>query len=68
MVMNKNLLNRQSLLKQMFALDKQTKETKKEYWKIMGIGWAKPILKLKNETSDLYLKRMKTKGYTVEEV
>ena len=31
MVMNKNLLNRQSLLKQMFALDKQTKETKKEY-------------------------------------
>ena len=29
MVMNKNLLNRQSLLKQMFALDKQTKETKK---------------------------------------
>ena len=44
------------------------KETKKEYWKIMGIGWAKPILKLKNETSDRYLKRMKTKGYTVEEV
>ena len=31
MVMNKNLLDRQSLLKQMFALDKQTKETKKEY-------------------------------------
>ena len=31
MVMNKNLLNRQSLLKQMFELDKQTKETKKEY-------------------------------------
>ena len=28
---DKNLLNRQSLLKQMFALDKQTKETKKEY-------------------------------------
>ena len=44
------------------------KETPKEYWKIMAPGWVKPILKLKNETSDRYLERMKAKGYTVEEV
>ncbi len=54
------------------AEDKKVKATKKdtpkEYWKIMGTGWVKPILKLKNETSDRYLERMKAKGYTVEEV
>ena len=44
------------------------KESSKEYWKIMAPSWVKPILKLKDETSDRYLKRMKAKkGYIVEE-
>ena len=33
----------------------------------MASGWAKPILKSKDETSDRYLEKMKAKGYTVEE-
>ena len=44
------------------------KESSKKYWKIMASGWAKPILRLKSETSERYLKSMKAKkGYTVEE-
>ena len=42
------------------------KEAKKN-WKITGAYWAKPILRLKDETSDRYLKAMKAKGYKVEE-
>ena len=54
------------------AEDKKAKTTKKEtskkYWKITNSGWVKPILKLKDETSDRYLKSMKAKtGYIVEE-
>ena len=48
---------------------KTEKKTEKKFWKITGPNWAKPILKLKDETSDRYLKRMKAKkGYIVEEV
>ncbi len=43
------------------------KDSSKKYWKIMATGWAKPILKSKDETSDRYLEKMKAKGYKVEE-
>ena len=44
------------------------KESSKKYWKIMAPTWTAPILKLKSETSERYLKSMKAKkGYTVEE-
>ena len=44
------------------------KESSKKYWKIMSPIWAAPILKLKSETSERYLKSMKAKkGYKVEE-
>ena len=47
---------------------KAVKKEVKEYWKITAPGWVKPILKLKDETSDRYLKSMKAKkGYIVEE-
>ena len=48
----------------------KTKEVKKEvkkYWKITALGWAKPILKSKDETSDRYLEKMRAKCYKVEE-
>ena len=44
-----------------------TKKEAKKYWKITGPNWAKSIINLKNETSDRYLKAMKSKGYKVEE-
>ena len=48
---------------------KAIKKEEKKFWKITGPNWAKPILKLKDETSDRYLKSMKAKkGYKVEEV
>ena len=54
----------------MMAEDKKKvakKETKK-FWKIMAQGWDRPILKLKSETSERYLKSIKAKkGYKVEE-
>ena len=44
------------------------KESSKKYWKIIAPTWAVPMLKLKSETSERYLKSMKAKkGYTVEE-
>ena len=44
------------------------KESSKKYWKIMAPTWTAPILKLKSETSERYLKSMKAKkGYKVEE-
>ena len=46
---------------------KDVKKVVKKFWKITEPSWAKPILKLKNETSDRYLKSMKSKGYKVEE-
>ena len=55
--------------KQLMA-EAKTKEVKKEvkkYWKIKALGWAKPILKSKDETSDRYLEKMRAKGYKVEE-
>ena len=45
----------------------ENKKVVKKFWKITAPSWAKPILKLKNETSDRYLKSMKSKGYKVEE-
>ena len=46
----------------------ETKDTPKKYWKIMSPTWTDPILKLKSETSERYLKSMKAKkGYKVEE-
>ena len=49
------------------AEKKKAVKKEKLYWKITGSNWAKPILKLKDETSDRYLKAMKAKGYKVEE-
>ena len=47
---------------------KEVKKEGKKYWKITGLYWANPILKLKSETSERYLKVMKAKkGYKVEE-
>ena len=46
----------------------EKKKAAKKNWKITSSNWAKPILKLKDETSDRYLKAMKAKGYKVEEV
>ena len=47
---------------------KAVKKEVKEYWKITAPSWDKPILKLKDETSDRYLKAIKAKkGYKVEE-
>jgi len=47
---------------------KSVKKEVKKYWKITASGWIKPILKLKDETSDRYLKKIKAKkGYIVEE-
>tara|TARA_Y100001963_G_C6428491_1_gene285936 strand:+ start:41 stop:205 length:165 start_codon:yes stop_codon:yes gene_type:complete len=44
------------------------KKEVKKFWKITAAGWTKPILKLKSETSERYLKTMKSKkGYIVEE-
>ena len=44
------------------------KENTKKYWKITAPTWTVPILKLKSETSERYLKSMKAKkGYKVEE-
>ena len=46
----------------------EKKESSKKYWKIMAPTWTVPILKLKSETSERYLKSMKAKkGYKVEE-
>ena len=43
-------------------------EGSKKYWKIMAPTWTAPILRLKSETSERYLKSMKAKkGYKVEE-
>ena len=43
-------------------------ESSKKYWKIMAPAWTAPILRLKSETSERYLKSMKAKkGYKVEE-
>ena len=43
-------------------------ESSKKYWEIMASTWTAPILKLKSETSERYLKSMKAKkGYKVEE-
>ena len=43
-------------------------ERSKKYWKIMAPTWTAPILKLKSETSERYLKAIKAKkGYKVEE-
>ena len=51
------------------AKKKETKKEVKKYWKINAQGWSNPILKLKSETSERYLKSMKAKkGYKVEEV
>ena len=49
------------------ATKKLKKDTEKKYWSIMSSGWAKPILKSKDETTDRYLEKMKAKGYIVEE-
>tara|TARA_R100000687_G_C6302562_1_gene96630 strand:- start:307 stop:471 length:165 start_codon:yes stop_codon:yes gene_type:complete len=50
------------------AKKKEVKKEVKEYWKITAPSWVKPILKLKSETSERYLKSMKAKkGYKVEE-
>ena len=49
------------------ATKKVKKDTEKKYWSIMTPGWPKPILKSKDETTDGYLKKMKAKGYKVEE-
>ena len=50
------------------AKKKVTKKQTKEYWKIDAPSWVRPILKLKSETSERYLKSMKAKkGYVVEE-
>ena len=46
---------------------KESKKAAKKFWKIAGPNWAKSILKLKDETSERYLKAMKSKGYEVEE-
>ena len=47
---------------------KEVKKEVKEYWKITAPSWVKPILKLKSETSERYLKSIKAKkGYKVEE-
>ena len=44
------------------------KESSNKYWKIMAPTWAAPILRLKSETSERYLKSMKAKkGYKVED-
>ena len=46
----------------------ETKDTSKKYWKITAPTWANPMLKLKSEASERYLKAMKAKkGYKVEE-
>ena len=43
-------------------------ESSKKYWEIMSPTWTSPMLKLKSETSERYLKAMKAKkGYKVEE-
>ena len=49
------------------ATKKVKKDTAKKHWSIMAQGWPKPILKLKAETTDRYLEKMKAKGYTVVE-
>ena len=49
------------------AKNKVVKSVAKKFWKIAGPNWAKSILKLKDETSERYLKAMKSKGYKVEE-
>ena len=50
------------------AKKKEAKKETKKYWKINAQGWSNPILKLKSETSERYLKSMKSKkGYKVEE-
>ena len=50
------------------AKKKETKKETKKYWKINAPSWVRPILKLKSETSERYLKSMKAKkGYKVEE-
>ena len=50
------------------AKKKTEKKTEKKFWKITGPNCAKPILILKDETSDRYLKAIKAKkGYIVEE-
>ena len=47
---------------------KEVKKEVKKYWKITAPSLSKPILKLKDETSDRYLKAIKAKkGYIVEE-
>ena len=46
----------------------EKKETSKKFWKIMGRGWSKPVLRPKDGTSDKVLKALKAKiGYKVEE-
>ena len=44
---------------------KVVKSVAKKFWKITAPSWS--VLKLKDETSDRYLKSMKSKGYRVEE-
>ena len=44
------------------------KKEVKEYWKITGPGWIKPVLRPKYATSERVLKSIKAKkGYIVEE-
>ena len=46
---------------------KEIKKEVKGFWKITSDGWSKPILTSKKEATDRYLKKMKAKGYKVEE-